>query len=117
MEVENQLFLALGYVVFMLLVSYIFIKFPPKNINYFYGYRTRKSMLNEEIWKVANEYSARLMLKITLISLIFPPVLYFLYPELNLLVTIVIHTVLLLSTLYFTEKYLSKDFDKDGEQK
>ena len=117
MEAQEQLLTALGYLVFILIVSLIFVKFPPKKINYLYGYRTRRSMANPKIWKVANDYSAKMMVKITLISMIFPPFLYFLYPEKNLLITIIIHTVLLLSSLYFTEKFLNTNFDKDGNPK
>jgi len=117
MSHEEQVLYALGYLVFMLIVSLIFVKFPPKKINHLYGYRTRRSMANQEIWKVANEYSAKLMVKITLISLVFPPFLYFIYPEQNLLTSIIIHTVLLVSSLYFTEKFLNTDFDKDGNPK
>ncbi len=117
MSHEEQVLYALGYLVFMLIVSFVFMKFPPKKINYLYGYRTRRSMANQEIWKVANEYSAKMMVKITLISMVFPPLLYFMFPEQNLLITIIIHTVLLLSSLYFTEKFLNSDFDKDGNSK
>jgi len=117
MEAQEQLLIAVGYLVFMLVVSFIFLKYPPKKINHLYGYRTKLSMANQEIWKVANDYSAKLMVKITLISIVFPPILYFIYPQKNLLITIVIHTVLLLSTLYFTEKHLDIDFDKDGNPK
>jgi uncharacterized membrane protein len=114
MEAQQQLLTALGYLLFILDVSFIFVKFPPKKINQLYGYRTRRSMANQEIWKVANEYSAGLMVKITLISMVFPPVLYFLFPEQNLLISVIIHTTLLLSTLFFTGKHLDKNFDKDG---
>ncbi len=117
MEAQEQFLISLGYLVFMLLVSVLFVKFPPKKINHFYGYRTRRSMANQEIWKAANDYSAKMMVKITLLSLIFPPILYFIYPEYNFLTTIIIHTILLLSTLYFTEKHLNSNFSKDGNPK
>lgn len=38
----------------LFLLSIIFWKFPPKKINSLYGYRTHKTMLNQEIWKFAN---------------------------------------------------------------
>ncbi|PHS67320.1 MAG: hypothetical protein COB12_04015 [Flavobacterium sp.] len=117
MEAQDQLLMSLGYLIFMLVMSFVFVKFPPKKINHFYGYRTRRSMANQEIWKAANTYSAGLMVKISLISLVFPPVLYFIYPKNNLLITIIIHTVLLLSTLFFTQKYLNTNFDKNGNPK
>ena len=28
----------------------------PKEINYVYGYRTKRSMMNEETWRFANQY-------------------------------------------------------------
>jgi len=114
---NEQLFLSLGYCILMLVVAFISIKFPSKKINYMYGYRTRRSMANQEVWEVALKYSTRLMMRITLISLFFPPILYFLFPKYNLLITIIIHTVLLISTLYFTEKHLDIYFDKDGNRK
>ncbi|MCF6307470.1 MAG: SdpI family protein [Flavobacteriaceae bacterium] len=117
MEAQDQLLMSLGYLVFMLIVSFIFVKFPPKKINYFYGYRTRHSMVNQEIWTVANNYSSKFMVKITLTSIVFPPILYFIYPEYNLLITIIVHTILLLSILYFTEKHLTESFGKDGKSK
>lgn len=40
------------------LVTYIF---PPKKINYIYGYRTNSSMKSYERWRFAQRYSRRLM--------------------------------------------------------
>lgn len=44
---------------FMLLIGIVFWKFPPKNINNFYGYRTTKSMLNQQNWDFANKEFAK----------------------------------------------------------
>ncbi|RSD29009.1 SdpI family protein [Mesobacillus subterraneus] len=53
----------------------ILFLFPPKEINYIYGYRTPRSMRNKENWEKANKYSSRLMiifgLIIVVISLVF----------------------------------------------
>lgn len=38
-------------------------KWPPKNINALYGYRTGSSMKSKERWDFAQEYSANLMKK------------------------------------------------------
>ena len=38
----------------LFLLSIIFWKFPPKKINRLYGYRTHRSMLNQDIWAFAN---------------------------------------------------------------
>lgn len=37
---------------------------PPKEINAIYGYRTKRSMKNKEMWEFANRYCGRLWLKI-----------------------------------------------------
>lgn len=42
------------------LITYIF---PPKKINYFYGYRTKSSMKSIERWRFAQRYSSILMAK------------------------------------------------------
>ena len=44
------------------IVALVFRMFPPKKINYLYGYRTSRSMKNIENWNFANQYSAAFML-------------------------------------------------------
>jgi uncharacterized membrane protein len=59
----------------LLIVSILFKFFPPLKINSIYGYRTKKSKKNDANWKIANKYSANLMLifasSLFLISLLF----------------------------------------------
>ncbi|RYF47892.1 MAG: SdpI family protein, partial [Cytophagaceae bacterium] len=38
-------------------------RFPPKEINPLYGYRTKTSMANQQVWDEANQYSTRLLIK------------------------------------------------------
>ena len=47
----------------------ISLKFPPKKINSLYGYRTSRSMKNQENWDIAQRYSSQLMLKQGLVML------------------------------------------------
>lgn len=46
----------------MLVISIVFLKFPPKHINKLYGYRTTKSMLNQANWDFANKEFAKLFM-------------------------------------------------------
>jgi uncharacterized membrane protein len=48
------------------LFGYIFLRFPPKRINWFYGYRTSSSMKNQERWDFAQRHSARGMIRVGL---------------------------------------------------
>ena len=51
----------------------IVMKFPPKKINSLYGYRTSRSMRNQQSWDLAQQYSSRQMVLIgtILVSLSF----------------------------------------------
>ena len=111
---QNQLYMALGYCAFMLLLGWLLKKFPPKKINHLYGYRTQRSMKNQASWEAANTYSTFVFFKISLYSFFIPVVLYFLFPQLNVLITIITNTLLLLYVLYATEKYLKSRFDTQG---
>lgn len=110
----NQLYMALGYCAFMLLLGWLLKKFPPKKINHLYGYRTQRSMKNQATWEVANTYSSLVFFKVSLYSFFIPVGLYFLYPQLNVLITIVTNTLLLLCVIYATEKQLKTRFDTQG---
>ena len=114
---ENQLMIGLGYCIFMLIISFIYFKYPPKKNNYLYGYRTKRSMQNNETWTFANKCAAKLLINFSICSLFIPPFLYFLYPENNFIITIIIHTVLILSVLYFTELQLKIKFKKEENHK
>ena len=111
---QNQLYIALGYCAFMLLLVWLLKKFPPKKINHLYGYRTQRSMKNQSTWEAANTYSSLVFFKVSLYSFFIPVVLYFLFPQLNVLITIITNTLLLLYVLYATEKYLKSRFDTQG---
>ncbi len=109
-----QLWIGLGCCALYTLTAFIFYRFPPREINLFYGYRTKRSMANAEVWKMANDYSAKKMLQLTLAGFLVPVVLYFLIPEHNFLISIIVTTLMLLSVMWFTEKHLDKHFDKKG---
>ena len=58
-SVDNPLFLIplLTGLIFML-AGIIMLKFPPEKINFYYGYRTKSSMKNQERWNFAQKYSS-----------------------------------------------------------
>lgn len=62
------------YVIFIIpvmitVIGYIMNKYPPQKVNWIVGYRTRKSMKDEKVWKEANQYCGKLWIKIGLIML------------------------------------------------
>ncbi len=45
------------------LAGFVMLKFPPKNINGFYGYRTPSSMKSQERWVFAQVYASKEMIR------------------------------------------------------
>lgn len=48
--------------ILLIVIAILWMVFPPKTRNYFYGYRTALSMKTQENWKLANHFSSRVML-------------------------------------------------------
>jgi len=65
MTFDNPLFTipALTGLIFIL-VGIIMRKFPPKNINGIYGYRTPSAMQSKERWDFAQTYSAKEIIRL-----------------------------------------------------
>ena len=56
---ENPFFVILSITsIVIILVGLILIKFPPKEINFLYGYRSARARKNQENWNFAQEHSA-----------------------------------------------------------
>ena len=55
-----SLILVVSGIIFCL-AAFLHKRFPPKQINSFYGYRTRKSMKNIESWNFAQSLSSKKM--------------------------------------------------------
>ena len=96
----------------------------PKNINYIFGYRTTRSMQNEDTWQFAHEHCGSLWFKIGLIMLI-PTVLVhipFYNSNENIIGTVAmivmtIQVIALLVSIIPTELALKRTFNDDGTRK
>ncbi|MEX0312921.1 MAG: SdpI family protein [Allomuricauda sp.] len=93
----------------------IFKKNPPKKINWWYGYRTKRSMENQEKWDFAQKLGAENMMKYSSITFL-TTLLGFLIDEqhIGLSIGIVILSSLLWAffSIYRTEAKLISEFDK-----
>ena len=88
--------------------------FPPKKINYLYGYRTTSSMKNIERWNFAQKLSSKLLLICGILLLITGIVGLILYPDQSVINIIGIVESILLNIFIFikTEFDLKKKFGK-----
>ncbi|NKI28170.1 SdpI family protein [Arenibacter sp. 6A1] len=93
----------------------IFKKNPPKKINWWYGYRTKRSMENQEKWDYAQKIGAENMMKYSSIPFL-TTILGFLIDIQNIVLSfgIVMISTLLWAffSIYKTETKLKSKFDK-----
>ncbi|MEY8391013.1 SdpI family protein [Lachnospiraceae bacterium 45-W7] len=54
----------------MIVLGWLFLRRPPRNINNIYGYRTARSMKSAEAWRYAHNYFGRLWLRFGIALLI-----------------------------------------------
>ena len=102
----------------------LFANKPPKEINDTYGYRTKRSMTNQETWNFAHKYIGKLWFVYGLI--IFPfsvAIMSFVFgTEINLIGTVggilvFLQMIPLIFSIILTEKTLKKNFDEYGKRK
>ena len=97
------------------LAGYITKRFPPKKINHLYGYRTKTSMRNQEVWDFAQRYSAREMIKLGIIMLILAGFAWFAEVQFkgDIFVAIGLTVIFPLVMLFQIETELKKRFPKE----
>ena len=101
----------------MLVIFLIFKRYPPKKINHTYGYRTKRSMKNQDTWDVANKYSLDWMIKMSALLTISQIVFYFLLPEdYAILLSVGLLLLALVASFWATENHLKEMFDEEGKR-
>ena len=107
----------------MLVFGIRFGKNPPKKINSFFGYRTSRSMKNQQTWFYAHRYLGKLwkLLAPMLVVLAVVP-MALVYGKTNDemstvgLIVCFVQLALLLCSLPITERYLKRTFDERGKR-
>ena len=108
----------------MLLFGWLFFRRTPKEINYFFGYRTKRSMRNEETWKFANQYLGKVWYLCGLLSAPLSVIAMAIVFEkgtetmgtVGCIITM-IQTIPLVGAMISTEIALKKNFDENGRRK
>ena len=110
--------------VLMILFGMIFVKKPPKQVNWWYGYRTSMSSKNMETWKFAHHYFGKIWYKEGWILLILTIIaMLFVFGKDTDTVgfyssgVVIFECVFMMIPIIFTEIALHKRFDKDGKRK
>jgi uncharacterized membrane protein len=117
MDFTNDLFIInLSFGLISVIAGIILLKFPPKNINHLYGYRTKRSMKSKEVWDFAQIFSAKLMIKggAVFILMGFLGLFLNLSQTLNIIIGLGVVLFYCVYLIYKTEKKLKQKF-KDNE--
>ncbi|WP_299675076.1 SdpI family protein [uncultured Dokdonia sp.] len=115
MTIENSALLFQG--ILFLSLAYYYLKKPPKKINHFYGYRTRRSMANQDIWDFANHQSAKDLWHLAIVTMITGIILLPFDISFKVLIQVGVLLIGLGISVWHTEKEISKRFDKNGNRK
>lgn len=107
----------------MIVIGYVFMKKPPKEINHLVGYRTTMSMKNKDTWDFAHRNCGRNWL-ITGLCMLVPSALvmcFFMGKDIETIggfgsMVMGVQTVILVGSIIPTEIALRKNFDKDGNR-
>ena len=103
--------------VLMIALGKVFVKNPPKTINYIVGYRTSRSMKNQDAWNFAHLFCGKRwwkigwgMLPLSMISML--PAIGKSDDFIGVLgaVIITVECIIMFISIFFTERALAKKF-------
>ena len=102
-----------------------FMKRAPKKISYVFGYRTARSMKNEDTWKFAHKLSGKIWLVCGTVLLVVGTASFFTFTanknenaaSIASLVILGVQIMVLMCSRIPTESALKKTFDENGNRK
>ncbi|HDR4905915.1 TPA: SdpI family protein [Bacillus cereus] len=86
--------------IIFVLAAIILQKNPPTDINAAYGYRTKRSMKNKELWNAGNRYSAEVMKQNGFIMMLIGSVISILFRYPHTIIAIMVVMLLLIIRLF-----------------
>lgn len=108
----------------MLLLGTRFQRHPPEKINHVYGYRTARSMRNQETWKFAHETCGKLWVRlgaVLLVSAVLASALTFKrgIETVGIVsaVVVTLQTLALIGSIFPVERALKRNFDDFGKKR
>lgn len=107
----------------MLIFGWQFLKKPPKKINGLYGYRTTRSMKNQQTWDFAHQVCGKLwfragavMLPLSLLAMLSTLERDIETMAIWLVAVVVVQVAVMLATIIPVEGALKRKFDKYGRR-
>lgn len=108
----------------MTVFGWYFLNHPPKNINSLFGYRSARSMRNQETWNFAHAYSGRFWVRaggpVLALSLLWMALLFGKDVETvgnSTVILTAIQMIPFLAVIPATERALKREFDDFGRKR
>lgn len=98
-------------------LSLVFLFFPPKKINNWYGYRTHKSMQNQDIWNFSNKTFNQSFYKYAGVSFLAAMALATFSTSALTWQPMLLIMLSILASIIKTEKAISTHFTDEGKRK
>ncbi|OTW65026.1 hypothetical protein CON07_09230 [Bacillus sp. AFS094611] len=92
--------------IIFILAAIVLQKNPPTDINAAYGYRTKRSMKNKELWDAGNKYSAEVMMQNGFIMMLIGSVISILFRYPHTTLAMIFMLVLIIGLFIRVEKRL-----------
>lgn len=115
-QTEEFIGMAICCLIFLAL-SFYYKKNPPKKINQFYGFRTRRTMANKDIWEVANKRNAQDLWILSLFLTVVATLLWLFSVKYAMFIFLILLLGGLGVAVFSTVNYLDTYFDKNGNRK
>ena len=101
-----------------------FLKHPPGTVNAWYGYRTARSMKNQETWDFAHETCGKLWVRLGKLSFL-PALLAAVLTfgrgietvSVASIVVVTVQTLVLIGSIFPVERALKRNFDDSGRKR
>jgi uncharacterized membrane protein len=109
---ENLFFMPFLIGIIFIITALISLRFAPKKVNNFYGYRTTNSMKNQEVWNFSQKYSSIKMMQsgLFLVAISFLGLVFHLKETAQLIIGITLSFLVCIFLFYTTEKAIKKNF-------
>ncbi len=108
----------------IILILGLIFKNASTKINYIYGYRTVRSMKNQDTWEFANKYSGSINIKMGIIFTIIGLVISLITMNqgktvqgIVMIIWVTVLTIAIIATIPPVEKALKKNFDDNGNRR
>ena len=101
----------------LLCLAFLYKFRPPKKVNSFYGYRTKRSMASQDAWDAANKFSADILIWVAIATAAIQIISFFyLEKGFDILIPTFFMTSGIVAMIFLTEKFLRNQFDKAGNR-